>query len=204
MKPSSKTYTITGTDADGICLSQTPLAAGALTIAGALSSGGAGSIPTAQHVTVTCAGSDAARSFVVTGTDDAGNAQTETLAGSATSTTTSAKNFKTVSSVVVDAATAGAVTVGWVATLETPWIPLNRYKTPFSYSYQADIGAATYLLEGTLDNVQDSSITPLAFTLVASGTVDIAGGLTVPAEAVRLKVTAWTSGTIVFKIMQAG
>lgn len=200
MKPSSKTYTITGTDADGICLSQTPLAAGALTIAGALAAG----IPTAQHVTVTCAGSDAARSFIITGTDDAGNDQTETLAGSATSTTTSVKNFKTVSSVVVDAATAGAVTVGWVATLETLWIPLNRYKTPFSFSYQTDIGVATYSLEGTIDSVQDTSITPLAFTLVNSGTADIAGNLTAPVEAVRLNVTSWTSGTIVFKIMQAG
>lgn len=204
MRPTTNTYTITATDADGISVSQTPTGAGNLTITGALSSGGVASIPTSQHVTVTCAGSDAARTFLITGTDCCGNLQTESIAGSAISTTTGLKNFKTVTSVFVDAATAGAITVGWVATLETAWIPLDHYQAPFNYSYQVDITTATFTVEGTLDDVQDSSITPLPFTVQASGTVDIANSSIVPSRAVRVKITSWTSGTVTFKVLQAG
>jgi len=192
------------TDADGICASQTPLAAGALTINGALAASGTVTLATAQHVSVYCAGADSARSFIVTGTDWLGNALTETIAGAATNTTSGTKNFKTITSITVDAATAGEVTVGVLGVLETPWLPLNTYAQPFNYSYFVDIGVATYTLEGTLDNVQDSTVTPVAFTVQSSATGDSVGSSTVPVRAVRVKVTSYTSGTIVFKIMQAG
>ena len=198
MKPISNTYTITATDADGICLSQTPLAAGALTLNGALVAG----IPTGQHITIGCAGADAGRTFTVTGTDTSGNTITEEIAGSNISTTTSTKNFKTFTSVVVDAATAGAIVVGIVQTLETQWIPLDYKQHPFVYAYQVDIGTATFTVEGTLDRVQDRTIVQLPFTVQASGGVDVAGSSVIPQCAVRVKVTAWTSGTVVFKVLQ--
>jgi len=204
MKPKSKTYVVTATDADGIALSQTPLGAGALTLNGTLISGGVLTLSIGQHVSVTCAGSDAARTFTFTGTDNFGNALTEALAGSATSTTNGTKNFKTVTSVTVDAATAGAVTIGVLGVLETPWIPLDRDKNPFNYTYQVDVGTATFTVEATADSVQDSSITPLPFTVQASGSSDVAAASTIPANAVRVKVTAFTTGDIVFKVLQAG
>jgi hypothetical protein len=200
MKANKTIYTITGTDADGICKSQTPLAAGALTQDGALAAG----IPTGQHVTVTCAGADAGRSFVVIGTNTSGQTISETIAGSDGSTTTGTSNFKTIASVTVDAATADAITVGWVATLETPWVPLDTGKAPFHYGYHVDITTATFTVEGTLDDLQDSSITPAFFVVQASGTADIAGSSTVPANGTRVKVTAWTSGTVTFRTLQAG
>jgi len=207
MRPISKTFTVTATDADGICLSQTPLASGNLTIDGALASGGTVTIPTAQHVTIDCAGSDAARSFIVTGTDDAGNVLTETLAGSAASTTTSTKNFKTITSISVDAATAGAVTAGIVSTFESAWIPLNIHVIHFNYSYQIiPSGTATFTLEGTLDNIFDTSITPVTTTTAvqASGSAAVSNVKVIPIFALRLKVTAYTSGTITLKVLQAG
>ena len=204
MRPTSKTYTIIAADADGICQSQTPLAAGALTINGALSSGGTVTLDTAQHVSVDCAGADSGRTFTVTGTDWLGAALTEDIAGAATGQTKGTKNFKTITSVTVDAATAGAITIGILGELETPWIPLDHYVNPFQYTYSVNIGTATFTVEGTLSDIQDSSVTPVTFTVEASGSSDVTSNKTAICRAIRCKVTAYTSGNLEFLVMQPG
>jgi hypothetical protein len=103
----------TAADPDGICQSQTPAATGeqALTINGALSSGGVATFVAARLITIASASDDSARTFTVTGTDVNGNAQTEVIAGPAT-TVTGTLYFRTVTEVLVDDDTAGAITVG--------------------------------------------------------------------------------------------
>ena len=103
----------TAADADGVCQSQTPAAGGeqALTINGALASGGVATFVAARLITIASASDDSARTFTVTGTDVNGNAQTETIAGPAT-TVTGTLYFRTVTEVLVDDDTAGAITVG--------------------------------------------------------------------------------------------
>ena len=100
-------------DTDGVCQSQTPAAGGeqALTINGALSSGGVATFVAARLITIASASDDSARTFTVTGTDVNGNVQTETIAGPAT-TVTGTLYFRTVTEVLVDDDTAGAITVG--------------------------------------------------------------------------------------------
>jgi hypothetical protein len=103
----------TAADPDGVCQSQTPAAGGeqALTINGALSSGGVATFVAARFITIASAADDSARTFTVTGTDVNGNVQTEVIAGPAT-TVTGTKYFRTVTEVLVDDDTAGAITVG--------------------------------------------------------------------------------------------
>lgn len=103
----------TAADVDGVCQSQTPAAGGeqALTINGALSSGGVATFVAARLITIASASDDSARTFTVTGTDVNGNAQSETIAGPAT-TVTGTLYFRTVTEVLVDDNTAGAITVG--------------------------------------------------------------------------------------------
>lgn len=103
----------TAADADGVCQSQTPAAGGEqnLTINGALSSGGVATFTAARLITIASAADDSARTFTVTGTDVNGVAQTETIAGPAT-TVTGTLYFRTVTQVTVDDDTAGAITVG--------------------------------------------------------------------------------------------
>lgn len=204
MRPITRTYALVAASANGIALTQTPLAAGNLTINGGLASGGVVTLATAQHVSISCAGADSGRTFTVTGTDYNGIAITEAIAGSAGSITKGAKNFKTITAVAVDAATAGAVTAGILGELETPWIPLNHYANPFDYAFQVHIGTATFSIESTMDDVQDVLVTPLASTLQASGSVDVNGSSSVPATAVRLKVTSFTTGPVTFKVLQTG
>lgn len=100
-------------DADGVCQSQTPAAGGeqALTINGAQASGGVATFVAARLITIASASDDSGRTFTVTGTDVNGNAQSETIAGPAT-TVTGTKYFRTVTEVLVDDDTAGAITVG--------------------------------------------------------------------------------------------
>jgi len=100
-------------DADGVCQSQTPAAGGeqALTINGAQASGGVATFVAARLITIASASDDSARTFTVTGTDVNGNVQTETIAGPAT-TVTGTLYFRTVTEVLVDDDTAGAITVG--------------------------------------------------------------------------------------------
>lgn len=126
--------TLAGTtfDADSICASQTPGGAGALTINGALATtnpvAGAGGtaaagaatvrFPTPQRIYVTTAGNDTARTIVVVGTIQSvgtfgpGAIVTETITLADTSTSASVNLYSTIISLTIDAASAGAMTVG--------------------------------------------------------------------------------------------
>lgn len=202
MNPVRKSYTIAATDADGIATSQTPLAAGNLTLDGALTSGGVLTLSTPQHVSIACAGADAARTFIVTGTDSYGNTITESLAGSNGGTTSGAKNFKTVTQIAVDAATAGAITAGVLGTLETDWIKLDNRSNPFNVGYHVNIGTATFTVEGTMSDLSTEPNGASSFTVQASGSADVANNTVIPMTGLRLKVTAFTSGTIDLNVIQ--
>lgn len=203
MRPILNTYSPIAQDTDGICASQTPTGAGNLTINGALASGGTVTLTLAQHVSVSCAGADSGRTFTITGTDWLGYALTESIAGSSASITVGTQNFKTITQVAVDAATAGAITVGVEGSFETPWIPLNHYANPFQYTYSVDVGTATYQVESTIDDTTDPNSASIAI-IESSRSTDVTGNSTVPCIAIRLNITAFTSGGVIFRVLQAG
>lgn len=101
-------------DADGVCASQTPAAGDeqALTINGALASGGVATFDQPRNVVVTSAGNDSGRTFTVTGTDEYGQTVVEAITGANAGAASGKKAFKTVTEVLTDDDTAGAVTVG--------------------------------------------------------------------------------------------
>lgn len=196
-----KVYTLTATDADGVAAAQTPAGAGDLTLNGALASSGVVSLTTAQPVTVYGAGNESGKTFTIYGTDQNGAIISEAITGPSNSTVTTTASFKSVTRVAVSAATAGAITVGVTAVVTFPWIPLNRHKKPFEISYWVDIGTATFQVETTLDNLQDTSVTPVVnATPTGSGSSDAGGNLKTVCSGIRVKVTAFTSGSIVFTL----
>lgn len=65
-----------------------------------------------RAIKISCAGADSGRTFTLTGHDFYGQLQTATQAGAGTGNTISTKTFADITSVSVDAATAGAITVG--------------------------------------------------------------------------------------------
>jgi hypothetical protein len=101
--------------ANSICLSQTPGAAGNLTLNGAIVTGGVAVLAVPQRILFTPAGAEAGNGTIwtVTGTDWNGNTNTETINGTNSPTTAqSLYDYKTVSQIAVNKAQAGAVTVG--------------------------------------------------------------------------------------------
>jgi hypothetical protein len=143
---------LTAASANAICLSQTPLAAGSLTINGALASGGAATLDVARRVLITSAANDSARSFVVTGTDYSGGVISETVTPGPNPSVFTNLDFKTVTSITVDAATAGAITVGTNGVASSQPIPLDIHGRPEVSLQVAVTGTVNYTLSQSLDN----------------------------------------------------
>ena len=103
-------------DADFYVEAVTPTGAGALTLANTVPArNGVG-----YQVTVTSDGADSGRTFTVTGIGMDGKVLTEAITGPATTTVTGSSYFVEVTSVSVDAATAGSITVGYGGNLALP------------------------------------------------------------------------------------
>lgn len=116
--PFRRVYATAPADADGIALSQTPSGSGNLTLNGVYS----GTVTSGQYVasegrliTITAAANESARTFTVTGTDRDDAALVWSPAGPNATTTTSTSYFKTITTIAIDGAASGAITVGVAA-----------------------------------------------------------------------------------------
>src|SRR5215475_11800019 len=116
MRPITSTVTMSAAAATGVAASQTPTAAGFLTINGTLATAGVANLANAQQVSITSGGNDSGRLFTITGTVAPGIQQSDVVRGANAGTAVSTLPFLTVTSVYVDGPTAGAVTVGRAAT----------------------------------------------------------------------------------------
>ena len=79
----------------------------------------------------------------------------------------------------------------------SPWIPLDDNQAAFSATVVVEVsGTLTYTVEFTLDNVQDPAVTPVAFPIGLVGeTTSNTTFIRSPVKAIRLNVTAFTSGS---------
>jgi len=151
--PSIVSLTLPALDADGISLSQTPLAAGNLTITGTFATGGVATLTPARRVAVASDGNDATRVFTIYGTDRNGNAQIEAITGVNMASVGSQLDFLTVTRVSVDAATAGAITVGTNGTGSTEWVLDNYLASSWALAIAVSTGGTvTYTVEATYDD----------------------------------------------------
>src|SRR4051812_33415348 len=100
------TKQLTAASTTNICLAQTPLAAGNLTLNGALVTAGVAILDTQRRVGITSAGNETARTFTIYGTDDAGTVISEAVTGANVGVASSLRDYKRVTRITVDAATA--------------------------------------------------------------------------------------------------
>lgn len=192
-------------DANGIAESQTPGAAGNLTLDGALCdvgtagqfnigdsySSGIGGV----QIGITSAADDSGRTFTVTGKDQDGQALSVAITGPNSTTVESAEYFSEITQIAVDAATAGAITVGTVDEVTTKTVPLNVYSQyqPFGVAVQGLSGTVNYTIQQTYNNVPRDYPTSW-LDLQSSKTADLAAPVTAGARAVRLIVNSYSSG----------
>jgi hypothetical protein len=192
-------------DPDGLAQAQTPAAGGvqSLTLNGVLISGGtytAGDGDGARQLSVLSAADDTGRTLTVTGTDADGRAQTEAIVPANAGTKEGVKYFKTVSSITVDADTAGALSVGTVDELVSPTYPLNRHSAVGALTQIDVTGTIDITVEVTASDIQsvstDQESIPWVSTqdtgLVAITANDV-GNLDAGATACRLKVNSHSS-----------
>lgn len=200
-------YTPVTQAANNIALSQTPGAAGDLTLAGALASGGV--IPALNLgyiIGIGCAGNDAGRTFTVTGTDQDGKEQSETIAGANIGTTASTKFWKSITTIAVDAATAGAIVVGTVNTTLSaagPSYALDIYET--NTSIAVDVGGTiNYDVKKAFERLTAGDSPNWVAGGLTGQTADANTAYTGPTGAVRLVINSYTNGaTIAMQINQA-
>jgi hypothetical protein len=88
----------------------------------------------------------------------------------------------------------------------TAWIPVDFKQSPFNIGLAVTVGAGvlTYTVEHTFDDVYDTTVTPVAFphSTIAAQTTNKDGNYAFPVRAIRLNVTAWTSGGATITILQ--
>lgn len=167
-------YAVTvGSDADFYVESVTPAEAGALTLAN--TTPGLNGI--GYQVTVTCAGNDAGRTFTVVGVGMDGAVLTEAISGADAGSTTGSSYFAQVTSISVDAATDGAVTIGYGGNLALP-------KTRVKYIYFVASGTAGTV---TLTRNSDSAV---ILSLPTPATANTTDGLLMPADGISTAYTA--------------
>lgn len=200
--------------ANGICLSQTPLAAGNLTIAGALASGGIATLCAdglERQVLLTFAGNDAGRTFTIFGTNGSGGVISETLSGADIATSASVLYYRTVTRIAVDAATAGALTVGTNGVGASTWQTMNIHAQPVNIIAAVVVsGTVNYTLQYTYDNpgarnAQNAQVQPTAWDdeVLVSQTATKQTAFSFPIYGMRLRINSG-DGTATLTLTQAG
>jgi hypothetical protein len=210
MRPITKSLTLSAAVGNAVCASQTPLAAGELTINGANAAGGIYTAPldTPRHLSIVTLGNEAGKTFTIVGTDRNDAAMTFSTAGAGSATTTVYPvAFNTITSVSVSGATAAAITVGFAAASHTGWMPLDRYGSETLGIHVAlSTGAAlTFTMQSTIDDVQSGlAENRMAFvdSAVVTGTASAIHTIDHAVTAIRFLVNGYTTGTATFTVLQ--
>lgn len=101
---------------------------------------------------------------------------------------------------------ARAIEVTQTGVGSSDWLPLNIHITPFAIGFGVVVdGVVDYTVQHTFDDVQDPSVTPVAFDhdTVASLTANEDGNYAFPVRAIRITVNSG-AGSVRFRSIQAG
>lgn len=142
---------IASADANGICVSQTPVA-GPLLLNGALVSGGVAVLDVQRRVLITAAGDESGTSFTVTGTNWQGNTISEVVPGPNATTASTNNSFKTVTSVTIANNAAGAVEVGTNGVADSPWVRFDDWAPNYISVNCTVTGTVNYSVQTSLDD----------------------------------------------------
>jgi len=165
-----------------------------------------------RRIVLSFGGNEAANTFVVTGTNQAGMRIVENVAGVSTGSTFTNLDFFTVNSIVALATTAATVQAGTNTTGSTLWNIMNWHATPTNIECSGVVTststAVTWGVQYCYDdpnNLQSGVQFPQPFnhpTLV-SLTTSQDGPINDPVTGVRFTISAGT-GTIRGTVIQAG
>ncbi len=204
-KSTTVTCTPTAIDADGVCASQSP-AAGAILINGALASGGVATFAAAQLVRLTSGGDDSLLTFTFNGTDADGNTQSQAVAGTNASNTDTTKYFKTITSITSSGSVATTIIVGNLIASVSPTLTVNQAINPVNISALTELvsGTATWALQYTYGDGYAYPALWFTHATITGKSANFEGAITTPVAAVRLILSASSSGVVRARLAQAG
>lgn len=158
MRPIRTTKQLTAADDDNIAASQTPGAAGNLTLNGAAAAGSpaVAVLDTARQVLLTFAADESGHTFTVYGYDApvGGNPIQETIAGTTAGTVATSREFGAVTRVSISAAATGAIKVGTNSVGSTPWFLVDWNLDPSNLTIAVDVvGSVNYTVQYTYDDI---------------------------------------------------
>ena len=202
------TKALTAASDNCISLSQTPGAAGNLTITGSAASAGVATLDTQRQVLLTFAADETGHTFVVYGTKQGGSAISETVAGTTAGTVATNQDFLTVTRVSISAAATGAIKVGTNTFGATDWQSVDTMRQPVNVAFQIGVtGTINYSIQTTVqdvNNLPSGTTYPTAFDSVVAGQAgNMGGSLTDPVTFFRLLVNSGT-GAAILSYQQAG
>jgi len=183
---------LTASTSNNIALAQSLSAAGALTLNGSLASGGVARIANPQRIGITSVGNDSARTWTVTGTNWSGAAISETFAGAtAGNTVNSVLSYASVSSISLDGATAGNVTVGTTGLGSSPWVRFDNWAHPTLAIQCVVTGTANYTFESSFDDPNDLVNAVAPASMAWDSTISPLVGASASAEATVDAAPLW-------------
>lgn len=155
--------------ATNIATSQTPGAAGNLTLNGSLVTAGVAVLPTPQRVLITT--TDTTTKFTIYGATPTGSLLTETLTNAGTSVY-STLDYATVTRIAVNQGTTAAVTVGTNGIAATPWVRLDSWSDA-DCSVQCNVtGTVNYTIQVSNDDPNSPTDAVLPSAMVWINTND--------------------------------
>jgi len=198
-KITNQTWTSIALSATGISTAVTGAAAAGFTITNGTLSDGLGHIITFAGKAAT---NYSSRTVTIVGTDENGNRQTDVIAAgpNGVASVSSAKYFKTVTSIVMSGATSGVDTfdIGYTAGSAAAWIrPYLESVAPINIGIAVAWTSGTYSVSYTYDGVTWTA--PTALSAKGASAVDVS---LLPAVAWRQTFTA--AGTTTLTFIQAG
>jgi len=137
----------------------------------------AATLDEARRVLFTFAANDSAKTMTITGTDRYGNPISESVAGANASTSSTVQDFKTVTSISISAAAAGAIIVGTSGVAASGWVRFDDW-TQNMLSIQANVsGTVNYTVQSTLDdpNSPTDPVSVAAMTWFTSNDTNLSG-----------------------------
>lgn len=174
--------------ANNIAQTQTPGAAGPLTLNGATVAGGVAVLDTPRRVLWTTTANEVGKTLVLTGTTFGGQVATETLAGVNNSTVASVIDYATITSAVISAAAAGAMTLGTNGVAGSAWARMDEWALA-SIALQVNVtGTLNYTVQQSVDD-PNSPTNPV--TLANVGWVNSADSNVVSATARQQSTYSW-------------
>ena len=201
---------LTASSGNNIALSQTPSGAGAITLNGSLVTGGVAVIGNAQQIKLTT--NDSTHTAVISGTDWNGSPISETVTFNGTNVT-SVLSYKTVTSIVVNAALTAAITVGTSGIGYSNWARMDEWANP-QVTMQFDVtGTVNYTVQSSLDDPNSATepVLPSAMNWVNTNDTNVVGAtsslqsnyLFAPTFIRVLLNSSGATGVVVGKIIQA-